>query len=59
VAEYLLARGADINWLGHGGMTPLDIARREDAERLVGPSAANELVRWLEAQGAQSADRQR
>jgi uncharacterized protein len=24
VAEYLLARGADVNWIGHGGMTPLD-----------------------------------
>jgi uncharacterized protein len=55
VAEYLLARGAEINWIGHGGMTPLDVARREDAERLVGRPAAAELVDWLRAQGAKSA----
>lgn len=55
-AEYLLARGADINWIGHGGMTPLDIARREDAERLVGRTAAAHLVNWLRAQGAKAAD---
>lgn len=34
-AEYLLARSTDINWIGHGGVTPLDVARRDDAERLV------------------------
>ncbi len=55
-AEYLLARGADINWIGHGGMTPLDVARREDAERLVGRTAAADLVSWLKAHGAKSAD---
>jgi uncharacterized protein len=55
-AEYLLARGADINWVGHGSMTPLDVARREDAERLVGRTAAVDFVSWLEAQGAKSAD---
>jgi hypothetical protein len=55
VAEFLLARDADINWIGHGGMTPLDIARREDAARLVGRAPADDLVRWLEAQGAQPA----
>jgi hypothetical protein len=59
VAEFLLARGADINWLGHGGMTPLDVARREDAARLVGHVAAHDVVRWLEAQGARSANQLR
>jgi ankyrin repeat protein len=56
VAEYLLALGADVNWIGHGDMTPLDVARREDAERLVGRTAATDLVSWLRAQGAKSAD---
>jgi hypothetical protein len=56
VAEYLLARGAEINWMGHGGMTPLDVLRREDAERLVGRTAAADVVSWLEARGAKSAD---
>jgi uncharacterized protein len=55
VAEYLLVRGAEINWIGHGDTTPLDIARREDAERLVGRTAAANLVSWLEAQGAKAA----
>jgi len=55
-AEYLFARGADINWIGHGGMTPLDVGRGEDAERLVGRTAAADLVSWLQAQGAKSAD---
>jgi hypothetical protein len=59
VAEFLLARDADINWIGHGGMTPLDIARREDAARLVGRAPADDLVRWLEAQGARSANQHR
>ena len=56
VAKYLLARGARINWIGHGGMTPLDIARRDDAQRLVGAVASEEFVRWLQAHGAKSAD---
>jgi hypothetical protein len=56
VAEYLLSRGAEINWIGHGGMTPLDVSRREDAERLVGRTVAADLVGWLQAQGAKSAD---
>lgn len=56
MAEYLFARGADINWIGHGGMTPLDVARRDDAERLVGRTVDADLVGWLQAQGAKSAD---
>jgi uncharacterized protein len=56
VAEYLLAHGADINWIGHDDMTPLDVARREDAERSAGRTAAEHLVSWLQAQGAKSAE---
>ena len=59
MAEYLLDRGADINWIGYGDSTPLDIARREDPARLVGHAAADDLIRWLEARGAQSANQQR
>ncbi len=39
-AGYLLSRGADLNWVGHDGLTPLDAARR---------SGAAELVEWLTA----------
>jgi ankyrin repeat protein len=45
-AEYLLNRGADLNWVGHDGLTPLDAARR---------SGADELVVWLRDRGAKSA----
>ncbi|HTB13749.1 MAG TPA: ankyrin repeat domain-containing protein [Bryobacteraceae bacterium] len=38
-AEYLLARGADLNWVGHDGLTPIDAARR---------SKAYDVVAWLE-----------
>ncbi len=44
-AEYLLARGADRNWIGHDQQTPLDAARR---------SNAHELADWLVTQGAKS-----
>jgi hypothetical protein len=37
-------------------MTPLDVARREDAERLVGRADAADLVTWLQDHGAKSAD---
>ena len=30
-AEYLLDHGADINWIGHDDLTPLDAAARSDA----------------------------
>ena len=46
--EYLLDRGADINWIGFDKLTPLDAARR---------SGAQELARWLVTQGAQPAER--
>lgn len=42
-AEYLAARGADVNWVGHDGLRPEDVARR---------SGNGELVRWLEERGA-------
>jgi uncharacterized protein len=46
-AEFLLARGADLNWLpGWEALTPLDAARRSDA---------GELVQWLRGRGAKSA----
>ncbi len=30
-AEYLLARGAALNWIGYDGLTPIDAARRSEA----------------------------
>jgi uncharacterized protein len=46
-AEYLLNRGADINWIGYDDLTPIDAARRENRD---------ELVPWLAEQGARSTD---
>jgi uncharacterized protein len=43
--EYLLGRGADLNWVGYDKMTPIDAARRRGADELVG---------WLKSQGAKS-----
>lgn len=54
-AQLLLARGADMNWVGHGGMTPLDVARASDAEGLVGRKSAQALLDWLGGLGARSA----
>jgi uncharacterized protein len=45
-AEYLLARGADINWVGWGGLTPLDVATQEGHQQ---------LATWLRAHGGESA----
>lgn len=45
-AEYLLGRGADLNWVGYDRLTPLDAATR---------SGADELVEWLRSQRAKSA----
>jgi ankyrin repeat protein len=42
-AEYLLAQGADLNWLGWDNLTPTGAARR---------SGADALVAWLGQQGA-------
>lgn len=45
-AEYIHGCGAELNWIGYDGLTPLDVARR---------SGADELAGWLEANGAKSA----
>jgi ankyrin repeat protein len=46
-AEYLLARGADVNWVPDWAKeTPLDIAQSQKAD---------DLVEWLREQGAKSA----
>lgn len=45
-AEFLLARGADLNWVGWDHLTPLDAAVRSEAP---------ELADWLRARGARSA----
>lgn len=46
MAECLLERGADLNWVGHDGQSPLDAANR---------SGAAEVVLWLRSKGAKSA----
>ncbi len=48
MAEYLLERGADLNWVGHDGQSPLDAANR---------SSATEVVQWLRSKGAKLATR--
>ena len=45
-AERLLERGADLNWVGYDGLTPLDAALRSDA---------HEVADWLRSRGARSA----
>ncbi|MEV0255237.1 ankyrin repeat domain-containing protein [Streptomyces sp. NPDC050732] len=42
-ARYLADRGADLDWIGYDGMTPLDIAVE---------SGADDIARWLRDQGA-------
>ncbi|MEU2914571.1 ankyrin repeat domain-containing protein [Streptomyces massasporeus] len=44
-AQYLHRRGADPHWRGYDGMTPLDIARAQDAD---------DVVRWLRGLGTQT-----
>jgi uncharacterized protein len=46
MAEYLLGRGADRDWVGWNDRTPLDIARAQGAD---------EVVAWLRSQGARPA----
>src|SRR5262245_25650190 len=46
VADYLLERGADLNWVGYDGCTALDVATR---------NCAAELIQWLRDHGARSA----
>jgi ankyrin repeat protein len=45
-AEYLLDRGADLNWVGYDKLSPLDAANRNGAAA---------LVQWLLRRGAKSA----
>jgi uncharacterized protein len=45
-AEYLLERGADLNWVGHDGKTPCDVAQQ---------SGDDNLIQWLRARGARRA----
>jgi ankyrin repeat protein len=45
-AQLILERGADINWIGHDDLTPLDAAVRSDAL---------ELAEWLRSHGARHA----
>ncbi|MEO3812009.1 ankyrin repeat domain-containing protein [Sphaerisporangium sp. B11E5] len=45
-AEYLLTKGADLNWVGYDDLTPLDAAHR---------AGATALTTWLTTQGARSA----
>jgi len=47
-ARYLLERGADLNWVGHDGLTPLDAGVR---------SGASALVEWLHGRGAQASNK--
>ncbi len=49
-ADFLLARGADLDWVGYDNLTPLDAARRRGAE---------DVVDWLRQHGAKSATRGR
>lgn len=46
-AQFLLAHGADLNWVGYDGLTPLDAAIRNGNE---------ELVRWLRTEGGMSSN---
>jgi len=43
VADYLLGRGADLNWIGYDRRTPLDVAYE---------GGADDLVQWLRGRGA-------
>jgi ankyrin repeat protein len=44
-ARYLLAQGADLNWVGHNRLTPLDAAVRQ---------AHEEVIAWLRVSGGVS-----
>jgi uncharacterized protein len=46
-AEYLLGRGAELNWIGYDRRTPLQAAHE---------SGAKDLITWLRGQGARSAE---
>jgi hypothetical protein len=46
VAQYLLDRGGDVNWIGWDDLTALDVAERAEA---------GDVARWLRSVGAKSA----
>lgn len=46
MAQYLSDRGADLNWVGHDRLSPLDAASR---------SGAHDVAAWLSERGARSA----
>jgi uncharacterized protein len=46
-AEHLLERGADLNWVGYDGLTPIDAAQR---------NGFSEQAEWLRGRGAVSAE---
>jgi hypothetical protein len=46
-AEYLIERGADLNWIGWDDLTPLDVAIQADA---------TDLAVWLRTKGAKPAN---
>ena len=46
VAEYLLERGADVNWVGYDRRTPLNVAEE---------SGSGDLPQWLRTRGAKRA----
>jgi ankyrin repeat protein len=50
VAEFLLDRGADLNWVGHDTKTACDVAQE---------SGDDNLIRWLRARGAKRAAERR
>ncbi|MGD7045836.1 ankyrin repeat domain-containing protein [Jeotgalibacillus proteolyticus] len=47
-AEYLYARGAELNWIGYDNLTPLEAAQRNHADHA--------LIEWLINQGAKGAN---
>ena len=72
-AESLLERGADVDWVGHDGLTPLDAAQRSGADVDATPDYSNQtalevagstdtrreqLVNWLRERGATSEEGQ-
>ncbi len=53
IAEYLLDRGADLNWVGHDRKTPCDVAQASGDTNLI--AGDTNLIGWLRARGAKSA----
>ncbi len=49
-AEYLLERGANLNWVGYDGLTPIEAAQRSHAEG---------VVAWLRGLGAEVSEKKK